>query len=145
MSSTTTFKSHSEEETLRLAEGFGKKLRPGTAVALVGEIGAGKTVFIKGLCRGLGVKKSDEVKSPTFVLLHLYKGKVPIHHFDLYRLEHEKELETIGFDEFLSNPSAISLIEWADRAPKWIPRNAAWVELKITGSTSRRISIKKPK
>ena len=132
----------SEKETLRVAERLGKKLRAGDVVALVGEIGSGKTLFIKGLCQGLGVKEAKEVKSPTFVLLHIYKGRIPIYHFDLYRLEQEKELETLGFDEFLSNRETVSLIEWADRAPGRIPSPAIWIELNITGSNSRQIKIK---
>jgi len=91
----------------------------------------------------MGVKDRDEVKSPTFVLLHLYKGKFPIHHFDLYRLERESELDAIGFDDFLANASAVSVIEWADRARPRIPADALWIEFEITGPTSRRIRIKK--
>ncbi len=141
--SSKKFNSESEDETLHFAEALGKKLRPGVVVALAGEIGAGKTVFIKGLCRGLGVKKSEEIKSPTFVLLHLYQGKMPIHHFDLYRLEKEKELDPIGFDEFISNQSAVSLVEWADRIPERVPKEALWVRLKITGPRTREISLSK--
>lgn len=110
-------------------------------VALKGEIGAGKTVFIKGLSRGMGVKNPDEVKSPTFVLLHLYEGRCLIHHFDLYRLEEEKALEDIGFEDFLANPESVALVEWADRAGKKIPQNSLWVEIESTGPASRRIKI----
>lgn len=136
------FQSESEKETLALARRLGRALRPGTVAALTGEIGSGKTVFIKGLARGLGVKNSGEVKSPTFVLLHLYEGRVPIQHFDLYRLEKGSELDTIGFDEFLANPAAVSLVEWADRAPRRIPPGALWVRLEVTGPTSRRITLR---
>ena len=135
----------SEGETFRLAERLGRELRPGAVVALTGEIGSGKTIFIKGLCRGLGVKDSDEVKSPTFVILHIYKGRMPIYHFDLYRLEQKKELDAIGFDEFLSSNETVSFVEWADRAPQRIPKTSLWVELEITGPTSREISVKKRK
>ena len=132
---------NSEKETLQIAELLGKTLRPGQAVALKGEIGSGKTVFIKGLCRGLGVKDPKEVKSPTFVLLHIYQGRMPIYHFDLYRLEKETELDAVGFDEFVSNPKNVSLIEWADRAPQRIPKDAIWVTLSIESVNSRKISI----
>lgn len=134
---------HSALETLKFAEDFGKTLRAGTVVALTGEIGSGKTVFAKGLARGLGVKNPDEVKSPTFVLLHLYQGRVPIHHFDLYRLEKADELDGIGFDEFASDSKAVSIIEWAERARKRIPRDAIWIHFKITGRNSRQISVPK--
>ena len=139
------FTTQSEEETLRLAERLGKTLRSGTVVALTGEIGSGKTTFIKGLCRGLGVKARDEVKSPTFVLLHIYAGRFPVRHFDLYRLEKEAELDAIGFDEFISDPKTVALVEWADRAPARIPKDSLWIELRITGQHSRRISVGKPK
>lgn len=137
-----SFESDSREESFQLSEKLGRTLKPGTVVALTGEIGSGKTLFIKGLSRGMGVKNPDEVKSPTFVLLHIYEGRIPIYHFDLYRLEEEKELDDLGFEEFLSNPEAVSLIEWADRAYGRIPASALWIELKITGPASRRIKIK---
>jgi len=137
----SSFRTHSPEATLQLAEKTAKGLKLGMVVALTGEIGSGKTVFIKGLARGLGVKDSSEVKSPTFVLLHLYEGRVPIHHFDLYRLERENELDAIGFDDFVSDPEAISLVEWAERAPGRIPKNAVQVQIKITGPSSRLIRI----
>ena len=136
-----SFASHSEKETLELAEKLGRELRPGEVVALAGEIGSGKTLFIKGLSRGLGVKSSDEVKSPTFVLLHLYRGRMPVYHFDLYRLERSEELDAIGFNDFLADPAALSVVEWADRAPSRIPEEALWVKFKITGPASRQIQI----
>lgn len=138
------FTTHSEKETFQLARRLGKGLRAGDAVALVGEIGSGKTLFIKGLCQGLGVRDSEEVKSPTFVLLHIYQAKVPVYHFDLYRLERGEELDAIGFDDFVSNRAAVSLIEWADHAEKRIPPEAVWVELKITGPSSRDLVIASP-
>jgi tRNA threonylcarbamoyladenosine biosynthesis protein TsaE len=135
----STFVTHSEEETLRLAEKMGRGLERGAVVALVGEIGSGKTIFIKGLCRGLGVRDRDQVKSPTFVLLHLYEGRFPIYHFDLYRLEQESDLEAIGFDEFVNAPQAVSVVEWADRALRHLPSHAIRVQIKITGPHSRKV------
>ncbi len=135
------FRTKSEKETLRLAEKLGRGLESGTVVALTGEIGSGKTVFIKGLSRGLGVRKQKQVKSPTFVLLHIYEGRTPIYHFDLYRLERPQELDQIGFDEFVSDPEIVSLVEWADRAPRRVPKQAIWIKMKVTGPTSREIRI----
>jgi tRNA threonylcarbamoyladenosine biosynthesis protein TsaE len=134
--------SHSAEETSEFAKCLGKGLSPGTVVALQGPIGSGKTVFIKGLAKGLGVKKSEDVKSPTFVLLHVYEGRMSIYHFDLYRLEKEKELDALGFDEYVTNPETISFVEWADRAKKRVPKNAVWVKIEITGPSSRKIILK---
>lgn len=136
-----TYTTNSEKETRELGEKIGKKLTPGTVVALEGEVGAGKTVFIKGLSRGLGVKNPAEVKSPTFVLLHIYEGRYLIHHFDLYRLEDEKSLDDIGFEDFLANPQSVALVEWADRAEKKIPHGSLWIEIEPTGENSRRIKI----
>lgn len=130
---------NSAEETFRFAEKLAKRLVPGSVVALTGEIGSGKTVFIKGLAHGLGIKDRDEVKSPTFVLMHIYQGKFPIYHFDLYRLTNENDLDAIGFDEFASDPKSISFIEWADHAPNWIPKEAIWIHLEVTGPHSRKI------
>jgi tRNA threonylcarbamoyladenosine biosynthesis protein TsaE len=135
------FRTKSENETLRLAERFGRKLEPGTVVALTGEIGSGKTLFIKGISRGLGVKRDKEVKSPTFVLLHVYRTNPPLYHFDLYRLERSRELDAIGFDEFLSDTKAVTAVEWAERAQGRIPGDAVWVRLKVTGPSSRQIRI----
>ena len=139
----TRHTTNSEKETLGLAEKFGRNLKAGDVVAFTGPIGSGKTVFIKGVCRALGVKNRDEVKSPTFVLLHLYVGRHPIQHFDLYRLEREEELEGIGFDDFLSNPEAVTLVEWAEKAGARIPENSFWVQLEVTGPATRRIQISK--
>jgi tRNA threonylcarbamoyladenosine biosynthesis protein TsaE len=137
-----SFLTHSAKETSELARRLAKEFLPGTVVALAGPIGSGKTVFIKGLAKGLGVRKSEDVKSPTFVLLHVYEGRMPIYHFDLYRLEEEKELDAVGFDEYVTNPETISLVEWADRAKKRVPKNAVWVKLTIDSPTSRRIHLK---
>ena len=133
------FHSQSETQTFRCAEKLGSQLHPGNIVALTGEIGSGKTVFIKGLSRGLSVKNQDDVKSPTFVLMHIYPARIPIYHFDFYRLERESELDVIGFDEFVSDSKAVSLVEWADRARGRIPKNAIWIRIEITGMHSRRI------
>ncbi|MBI2167509.1 MAG: tRNA (adenosine(37)-N6)-threonylcarbamoyltransferase complex ATPase subunit type 1 TsaE [Candidatus Omnitrophica bacterium] len=136
-----SFLSHSVRQTLGWARALGKKLKPGACVALTGSLGSGKTLFIKGLAKGLGVRDSNRVKSPTFVLLHLYEGRVPIYHFDLYRLDREADLDAVGFDEFVQDPSAVSLVEWADKARCRIPSGALWVNLKITGPHSRKISL----
>ena len=140
----TQHTTNSEKETLGLAEKFGRNLKTGDVVAFTGPIGSGKTVFIKGLARGLGVKNPDEVKSPTFVLLHLYEGRFPIQHFDLYRFEREEELDEVGFDEFVSNREAVTFVEWAEKAERRIPKNSFWIQLEVTGENSRNIVIVSP-
>ena len=136
-----TYTTNSEKDSFFLAQKFGRQLKAGDVVALTSPVGSGKTVFIKGLARGLGVKNPDHVKSPTFVLLHLYQGRFPIQHFDLYRLRREEELDDIGFDEFVSNPEAVTLVEWADKAEARIPKNSFWIQLEVTSENSRRIQI----
>lgn len=105
-------------------------------------MGSGKTTFVKGIALGLGLKKADEVKSPTFVLMHVYPTKIPLYHFDLYRLEGDKDYRAIGLEEFINHPAAISCIEWADKAPQ-IFESAYHVRMAVCGQSSRRIEIVK--
>ena len=135
------FLSLSAEETMAFAEKFGRTLKPGSVIALIGGLGSGKTTFVKGIARGLGLKNADEVKSPTFVLMHVYKTRVPLYHFDLYRLESRREVEALGFEDFAGDPMAITCVEWAERADKLLPRGTRKVGLEITGENSRRIVI----
>jgi tRNA threonylcarbamoyladenosine biosynthesis protein TsaE len=116
---------------------FVGNLREGSVVALAGDLGAGKTEFVKGLAAGLG--SSAQVTSPTFTLIHEYLGgRLPLYHMDLYRLTAEHELDEIGFDDYLSRPG-ISAIEWANRFPQRIPETAIWVTLSITETNERLI------
>lgn len=107
------------EETASIAEEMGEACRVGCVFALSGDLGAGKTLFTKGLARGLGVK--DAVTSPTFTLLNVYEGRLELFHFDLYRLENEDELEGIGFYEYAPSPDGVTVIEWADKFPAALP------------------------
>ncbi len=138
MKTLTTFSSH---DTRLAAKRLAKTLKPGTVIRLEGNLGSGKTTFIKGIAEGLGVSSAEEVTSPTFVLMHLYRGRVPVYHFDLYRLETEAELETLGFEEFLNDPSAICCIEWPEKAGDLIPANALTVHLEINGPEQRTLRI----
>ena len=133
------FLSRSVEETLIFAKNFSEKLKPGSVIALVGDLGSGKTTFLKGFASGLGLKDPDEVKSPTFALMHVYQARLPIYHFDLYRLESPKEIEAIGFEEFINDPKAVSCVEWADKAGLLLPPHTRWLHFEVAGETSRRI------
>lgn len=135
------FLSRSVDETLRFAKEFGRSLSGGSVVALEGELGSGKTVFVKGIALGLGLANPDQVKSPTFVLMHIYPTKVPLYHFDLYRLEHEEELDALGFDDFASDSRTITVVEWADRVRERIPSGAIWIKLHGSGFRHRQITI----
>ena len=136
-----SWKSASADETIGYGREIGQMLRPGSTVALVGELGSGKTTLVKGLALGLGVRDSREVKSPTFVIFHIYNGRIPLYHFDLYRLEGKGDFEGIGLDEFLSDPKAISVIEWADRAPKLLSDSDVRIELSRLSESRRQIKV----
>ena len=139
--SKTVFTSHSDQETIEFARKFAKSVKPGSVLAMEGDLGAGKTTFIKGLALGLGLKRKDEVKSPTFVIMHVYEASVPIYHFDLYRLDDEKDFQAIGLDEFAHDPHSICCIEWADKAKAWLPDATHRVSLRHGGPTTRMIEI----
>ena len=104
-----------ENETKEFAKEFAKTLKPGDIVTLDGDLGAGKTVFTKGICEYFNVK--DYVVSPTYTIVNEYRGDIPIYHFDIYRLEEEEELYNIGFYEYL-NPDALVIVEWAEKIPE---------------------------
>jgi tRNA threonylcarbamoyladenosine biosynthesis protein TsaE len=113
-------------------------LKAGNVVALVGDLGVGKTEFVKGLAAGLG--SPAVVTSPTFTLIHGYAGgRLPLYHMDFYRLISEDELDEIGFDEYLSRPG-ICAVEWANRFSERIPSAAIWVTLSIAENNERLIA-----
>ena len=129
------------KETVQFARKFAKTIRAGSVIALDGDLGAGKTTFIKGLALGLGIKNQEEVKSPTFVILHVYETKIPIYHFDLYRLDEEKDFRAIGLDEFVYDPNVIVCVEWAHKAKSWLPPSTHQVRIEIKGKNARQITI----
>lgn len=134
------FISSSPEETRVIGEKIGRTLKPGAVVCLYGELGAGKTCLIQGLARGLGVKEEKEVKSPTFVLIREYEGKVPIYHFDLYRIESEQELEGLGYEEYFYG-RGVTLIEWAGKIEEHLPPNRIEIHLAFLEENERRIEV----
>ena len=131
--------SHSPEETIALAAEFAKQLKAGDIVCLQGDLGAGKTTFTKGLAKAFKVSLT-KVNSPTFVLMNLYEGKLPIYHFDLYRLEKAAELETLHFDEYFYG-KGVSVIEWAERLGPHQPKAYYLVEFQHKGETARLITM----
>jgi tRNA threonylcarbamoyladenosine biosynthesis protein TsaE len=133
-----SFTTATAEETERAGEALAAELRAGDVVALVGELGAGKTCFVRGLVRGLG--GGDVVSSPTFVMVNLYRARVPIHHLDAYRTGSLSEVVDLGLDEMLAS-GTITLIEWADRIAPLVPPDALWVRISGLGDEPRSISI----
>ncbi len=126
------------DETIHAGISLGEKLNPRDVVALIGELGSGKTSFIKGIAKGLGIR--EEVKSPTYTLINEYKGRFPFYHFDLYRISSIHELEELGYREYLYG-DGITVIEWADKFPEIVPAGAFRVEIVNLGANRRRILI----
>ncbi|MFA6471068.1 MAG: tRNA (adenosine(37)-N6)-threonylcarbamoyltransferase complex ATPase subunit type 1 TsaE [Candidatus Latescibacterota bacterium] len=120
------FVTHSEKETAELAADFARTLRCGDIVALTGELGAGKTVFAKGVAAEL--KVSGEVSSPTFTLINEYRGDITLYHMDLYRLNNLQEMLDIGVEEYLFG-DGICLVEWAEKMGENLPENAIKVTI----------------
>jgi tRNA threonylcarbamoyladenosine biosynthesis protein TsaE len=129
----------SPEETRELGRRLGGLLRTGDFVALTGELGAGKTVLVRGVADGAGV--IDQPSSPTFALVNLYRGgRVALQHVDLYRLSGPAELFALGFDDLLEEPAA-TLCEWAERAGPLLPAERLDVALETTGANERRATF----
>lgn len=128
--------SESAEATEAAGEELGRALAPGAVVALTGELGTGKTCFIRGLVRGLGV--TAPTSSPTFVLINEYRGRVPVHHVDLYRVESLAEIMDLGIPELFGR-DAVTVVEWADKLGPLLPRDAIRVHLEGLGDEPRRI------
>jgi len=114
-------------------------LAKGDIVCLFGSLGAGKTVLVKGIAEGLGIKKR-EIISPTFVLLQEHRGRVPFYHFDLYRLTNPKDILDLGYEDYLYD-DAVTVIEWADRLKYLLPKECLSVELVIKGAVLRLLRI----
>ena len=127
----------SPAETIKLAKCVAKAVQPGTVLCLKGDLGAGKTLFTQGLLRELGVDR--DVTSPTFNLLNIYTGLVPIYHFDLYRLETADELYDTGFYEYVDDPDGLSVIEWPDKFPDEMPADRVCISIeRIDGQDNKR-------
>ncbi len=136
---TLDFISHSESQTRRLGTRLAALLQPGDVLALVGELGTGKTRWVQGVCRGLNV--TSPVISPTFTLVNEYAGRWPVYHIDLYRLVDRAELLTFELEDYLYG-NGICLIEWADRAVDFLPENYLSVELHHLEETKRRVVLR---
>lgn len=123
-----TFETHSAEETFEIGKKLGEEAKPGEVYLLTGDLGAGKTVFAKGFASGLGITK--EVTSPTFTIMHIYdEGRLPLYHFDVYRIDNAEDLMDTGSDEYFYG-SGVCLVEWADRIADFLPDNSISVEIK---------------
>lgn len=135
-----TIQTRSASETIRVGKSIGSRLLPGDVVALVGELGAGKTQLIKGLAAGMGIKNSIYVSSPSFKLINEYPGKTTFYHIDLFRLRGEKDTEELGLDDYFQS-RGITAIEWADKIPSLLPEEILWIEIRYTGENLRSLEI----
>jgi len=133
-----TFETHSPEQTEALGEALGKVLRPGTVVAYTGDLGAGKTAFTRGLAKGLGA--SEPVTSPTYTIVNEYlSGRIPLFHFDMYRLGSSEDLFDIGWEDYLER-GGVCALEWSENVADAL-ENPIRVQLEKTGENARRITI----
>jgi tRNA threonylcarbamoyladenosine biosynthesis protein TsaE len=133
--------SESPDETEQMAAKFATLCRAGDVIGLQGTLGAGKTCFVKGMARGLGVKDVDEVTSPTFVLLKQHKGKkLTLHHFDAYRLEDARGMEEIGCDEIFHS-RGVSVVEWANHVSSCLPPEHFLWTIRMAGGDRREFLL----
>lgn len=131
------FVAHSEAETAAFARDVANAVSPGDIIALTGDLGAGKTAFTKAVAAGLGVE--DNVNSPTFTIVHEYtNGRIPLYHFDVYRLSNIEEFYDIGAEEYLFG-SGVCIIEWADKVSEAIPGNALLIHIDYGMKEGERI------
>ncbi len=133
---------HSTSQTEAFAARFAKSLKPGDLVLLEGNLGAGKTTFVRGLAKGLGVPQEVLVHSPTFTLINEYPGKISLIHIDLYRVEAASELSELGLEEYLEK-NVIVVVEWSERINTW-PESAIRIQLQRVSSRIRTLIINKP-
>jgi tRNA threonylcarbamoyladenosine biosynthesis protein TsaE len=135
-----TFTSNSASETEALGRRLANEFEAGAVLALEGELGAGKTQFTKGFVAGLGSKAA--VTSPTFTIIHEYSGgRLPVFHFDFFRLENRERLLQLGLDDYFFG-EGICVVEWADRFRDLVPDQARWIRFEIESADRRKISIK---
>ncbi len=137
-----SFTTQAADKTRELGAALGRLLRPGDFVALLGELGAGKTEFARGMAEGCGVP-AEEVASPTFALIHRYQGRIPLVHADLFRLSGEDDLYGTGYYEVRDADEAAVIVEWADRVPSAVPADALRIRFESgPGETERRLTLR---
>jgi tRNA threonylcarbamoyladenosine biosynthesis protein TsaE len=131
--------SHSVEETIRIAEEFAGTVKPGQVILLEGDLGAGKTHFVKGFVRAFALDP-DVVSSPTFTIINEYEGTIPVYHFDFYRIENIEEALEIGTEEYLYG-TGVCIIEWPSRVQEILPDDALTVRITTIAPEKRKISF----
>ncbi|HEY4257080.1 MAG TPA: tRNA (adenosine(37)-N6)-threonylcarbamoyltransferase complex ATPase subunit type 1 TsaE [Candidatus Udaeobacter sp.] len=134
-----TFISNSPAETEAIGRQLAEEIGVGSVLALKGDLGSGKTLFVQGLVAGLGSRA--DVTSPTFTIVHECRGgRVPVYHFDFFRLEKRESVARLGLDDYFFG-DGVSVIEWADRFPEFIPHQARWILFEIKSENQRAITF----
>ena len=136
-----TLVSESEEETRALGEWCGRRIRGALALFLEGSLGSGKTAFVQGLARGLGVPERTYVTSPSFTIVNEYPARLPLFHLDLYRLEAGADIDDLGLSDMLA-AEAVTAIEWAERLPPGIAPERLEIGFEITAAETRRLRLR---
>ena len=131
---------HNEDETAAMGRKLGNLLKAGDFIALNGELGSGKTCFVRGVASALRVDPIQPVTSPTYSLLHIHNGRLPLYHFDLYRLSKGEEIEQLGFSEYFYG-EGVSIVEWADRLCSEMPEECLTITFFHLGEEERRIDF----
>lgn len=134
-----TFVTNAMEDTEIVGERIGRLLQPGQVVALIGNLGAGKTCITRGIARGIGVSKKERVNSPTFVIMQRYAGKLTLYHADVYRMESAEDM--LNLDLFEMAEEGVLIIEWADKFIEEMPKGTLFVELLYRSETEREIAL----
>ncbi len=142
--STEEYITRSAEETIALGRELAARLRDLRLIILHGDLGAGKTTLVKGIAEGLQAASQDDVTSPTFTLIHEYRGpEVALYHVDLYRIETERELATLGLDEIFAGEGNLVIIEWGEKFPRLMAECDAEIRIERVGDQERKIVVKK--
>ena len=138
------FRTESPEETQLLGEQLGKTLKQGDVIALIGDLGTGKTCLTQGIARGVGTAQDEVVSSPSYILINEYNGEVPIYHIDLYRLENSEEIAELGLSEYMEG-DGICIIEWAERMADALPDTCIRVHITLAdANTSQGAEVSEP-
>ena len=130
----------SAAETKKFAAGMAKKLKKGDILCLQGGLGSGKTTFIQGIAKGFGIKEIPT--SPSFVLMNIYKGRLPLYHFDIYRAESAEEIINIGYEEFFYG-NGVAVVEWAERLKELMPDKYTEIKFKMLVRNKREITVRR--
>src|SRR5215467_755587 len=137
-----TFPTHSADETTDLGRQLAVQLKPGTIILLRGDLGAGKTTLVKGIAEGFSAARAEDVTSPTFTLIHEYRGpEVTLYHIDLYRIDTPRELDTLALDDLMT-PNSILLIEWGEKFERFAKERDVEIGIEHKGGDDRSIAVK---